>query len=228
MLAKLALLVHNKVALAAIGVALLGGGSAAAAVAVAHGTISLPGQSAAQHSSGTPTPKAGDNSADHDKTSLEGVLQAYNAGAGTIVVRGDHDSAATTFKVNASTDVVGYKASHLSDLAASIGQKVQVQATRQSGGSLLATKVTVEGPGTGNGGGSDQSTLTGTVVSVNTSAGSFVLRRPDGTKITVTVSAKTEFKGSLGKLSDLKAGQHVTLRGGMQSTGAFAASSVEG
>ena len=227
MLAKLALLVHNKVALAAIGVALLGGGRAAAAVAVTHGTLTLPGQSAAQHSS-TPTPKAGDNSADHDKTSLEGVLQAYNAGAGTITVLGVNDSAATTFEVNASTDVVGFEASHLSDLAKSIGQKVQVQATRQSNGSLLATKVTVQGPGTGNGGGSDQSTLTGTVVSVNTSAGSFVVRRPDGTKITVTVSAQTEFKGSLSKLSDLKAGEHVTLQGSMQSSGAFAASSVEG
>jgi hypothetical protein len=55
------------------------------------------------------------------------------------------DKSATTIHVNSKTEVNGEHASSLKDLSKNIGQKVQVQATRQSGGTLLAWKITIEG-----------------------------------------------------------------------------------
>lgn len=50
-----------------------------------------------------------------------------------------------TIAVNSATKVNGVQAMSLADLAKNIGHKVQVQATRERNGSLVAWKVTVEG-----------------------------------------------------------------------------------
>jgi uncharacterized protein DUF5666 len=51
----------------------------------------------------------------------------------------------TTITVNADTKLDGQRASTLADLARAIGRKVQVQAQKQSNGSLVAWKITVLG-----------------------------------------------------------------------------------
>src|SRR5215469_3149447 len=225
MLSKLATLVQSKVALAAVGAVLVAGaGTAAAMVASSHSSTS--GDHAA---TSTHTSQGSDNGADHGHTvSIEGVLKGYDGGAGTISVVEQHDKTATTVCVNSKTEVNGAHASKLSDLSAAVGHKVQVQATKESSGScsLLAWKVTVEGAD-GASGGSDngQKTVDGAVTSVGSA--SFVIKLSDGTSETVTVSAQTRFSGRASKLADLKAGEKVVVHGTDQSSGVFAAASVE-
>jgi hypothetical protein len=141
--------------------------------------------------------------------------------------------------VDDKTLVNGDQATSLADLTHSLKHRVQVQADKQSDDSLLAWKVTVGGvanPNGGNGGsngsnGSNgnvgQRPVVGTVVSVDITASSFVLKASDGTTVTVTVSTTTTFQGSVHSLADLKDNAHVTVRGASQTNGTIAATSVE-
>lgn len=65
----------------------------------------------------------------------------------------------------------------------------------------------------------------GTVTSIG--AGSFVLKRGDGSSITVAVTAQTQFKDDLHAFSDLKVGAQVEVKGRMQPNGMLAATSIE-
>lgn len=233
MTAKLLALVHNKIALAVIGVMLVGGSGAAVAAAT-HGQLGLASSAAAQS---THTSKADDNSGNHAHTvSIEGKLTAYDTNAKTISVQTEDSKSPTTIKVDANTRVNGEHASSLKDLTSAVGHGVQVQATKQSDNSLLAWKITVQGNDTetnsgdehGSGNGSQtaqQHMIAGTVVSVGTS--SFTVKLPDGTTKTVTVSSSTQFEGAAHHLSDLKAGMRVAAQGTDQSDGTFAATQVE-
>ena len=227
MLSKLATLVQSKVALAVLGAVLVTGGGAAALAASSHSSTQGDRSAASTH-----TPEASDTGADHGHTvSVEGTLKGYDSGAGTISVVEQHDSAATTICVNAKTEVNGAHASKLSDLAAAIGHKVQVQATKESSGScsLLAWKVTVEGAdgdnSNGDNGHNGQKTIDGAVTSVG--KGSFAVKLSDGTTETVTVSAQTRFAGRAHDLAGLKTGDKVVVQGTDQGGGVFAATSVE-
>jgi hypothetical protein len=215
--------VKSKAALAVVGVLVLGGATAVGLTATGHST--------------TQTANQGSDAASHAHTiSVEGVLQGYNAGASTISVVEHGDTSATTIDVNSKTEVNGEHASSLGDLSKVIGHKVQVQATSQSSGALLAWKITVEaatdsnGQGQGNdhgqGHGQDQQTeLHGTVTSVG--ATSFVIKLLDGGTKMVTVSSTTHFAGHAHKLSELKVGDTVSVHGSSQSNGTVAAASVE-
>lgn len=230
MTAKLLTLLHSKVALAVIGV-LLVGGSGAAVVAANHGQ-NPSSQSSAE---ATHTPNAHAASGDHAHTvSINGKLTAYDASAKTISVKPSDGSSSTTISVDANTNVNGQHASSLADLTKAVGHDVQVQADKQSNGSLLAWKITVQGDdsdhGAGNGGnGNDGNSgqhrvITGTVASVGTS--SFTVTLPDGSSKTVTVSSSTEFAGAAHSLSGLKHGMHVIVQGTDQSNGTIAASQI--
>src|SRR5260370_12723774 len=191
MLTKLITLAQGKAALAVLGVVLVGGGSAAVALAATHSA--LPGQnssSASQDNNG----KSADTNHGHT-VSLEGVLKAYDAGAHAISVLKAGATAATSVAVNADTRVNGEHASSLADLAKNIGHKVEVSATTQTNGSLLAWKVTVQGADSdeGDGGASDdhsgqhpQHEAEGKIASVGN--GSVVLTPGNGTKMTVVVN----------------------------------------
>jgi hypothetical protein len=156
------------------------------------------------------------------------VLKGYDASGNTISVLGNGATSATTIDVNSSTTVNGVHATALADLSKAIGKKVQVQATKQTDGTLLAWKITVEaatatpGPGQGQG---QQVELVGTVSSVGTT--SFVLTLPNGSTKTVTVSGATLFAGRAHKLGDLKKGDSVSVHGTTQSDGTVAATAVE-
>jgi hypothetical protein len=183
------------------------------------------------------TPEAGKSASSHAHTvSLEGLLKAYDATANTISVLDNGATSATTIDVNSSTTVNGVHATTLADLAKAIGRKVQVQATKQTDGRMLAWKITVEaatgsqGPGTGQGTGpgqgqGQQTELQGTVANVGMT--SFVLTLPNGSTKIVTVSSATLFAGRAHKLGDLKKGDVVSVHGTTQSDGTVAATSVE-
>ena len=138
-----------------------------------------------------------------------------------------------TITVNKDTRVNGDQASTLADLAKNVGHKVEVQAEKQSDGSLVAWKVTVGGVEGGDSShstsGGDNATsqthvLSGTIKSVGT--GSFVIS-VDGTSKTVTVNGQTQFRGMAHSAADLKAGVRVTVVGSTQTDGSFLATSVE-
>jgi len=69
---------------------------------------------------------------------------------------------------------------------------------------------------------------TGSVVSMDASGSSFMLKQSDGSTVQVTVSSTTIFDGGLTKLGDLKAGMTVEVKGAKQSDGTVAASRVHG
>lgn len=146
---KLLTLAHGKVLAAVAGAVLLVGGGTVAAFAATHthgglGSLLAPSAPAGPH--GHSTPEAGDHGDQHE-IGIEGVLKSYTAGTsgGTITVLAEGQTTATTITVNAQTRVNGEHASSLTDLTAAVGHKVQVQATKQSDGTLLAWKVTVQG-----------------------------------------------------------------------------------
>ena len=238
MVGKALLVVKSKLTLTILGVVLVGGGGTAVAVTATGGHVPvLSTLVGSAHHAATKTPDAGSSASSHAHTvSLEGVLKGYDATANTISVMANGATSATTIDVNASTTVNGVHASTLADLTSAGGHKVQVQATKQSDGTLLAWKVTVEaatgsqGPGQGQGPGQSQgqpTELQGTVLSVGMTSSSFVLTLPDGSTKTVTVSAATLFAGRAHKLTDLKKGDAVSVHGTTQGDGTFAATSVE-
>lgn len=227
MLKQLALLVQNKIALAAIGTALVAGGGAAT-VAVVHNNAA--DQSQAAHA--TATAESSANAGSHAHTiAVEGTITLVT-GDTSIKVKPRDGSAEETILVNKDTKVNGDRASSLSDLK--IGQHVQVQATKQSDDSLLAWKITVQGtpegtPGSGNGSGNgsqNAQAVHGTVVSVDVSGSSFVLKLDDGSTVTVTVNASTTFDGRAHKLADLAKGMGVAVQGTTQSDGSILAGHV--
>ena len=221
MLGKAALLVKSKVAIAVLGVVLAGSGGTAALAATGH-LPSLPatanaGQSANDHG----------NSGNHGHTvGIEGVLNSYNAGAGTISVLAQNATTATSVSVNAQTRVNGADATQLSDLSANIGHKVQVQADKQSDGSLVAWKITVEGASaTPNAGSASRREVAGTVTSV--SGTGFVVKVAGGGAVTVVTDDKTAITSAAGNLTDIKVGARVEVHGATQSDGSFLASSIQ-
>jgi len=219
MLKRLTLLLQHKLALAAIGVIVIGGGGTAAALAAAHSGAPANGPQATAH---------GDDDNGHIE-GIEGTLKAYDAGAKTITVLPEHAKATQTIAVNGNTRVNGEHASSLTDLANAAGHKVEVQATKQSDGSLLALKITLEGVPQGNGDDDDnhnERDISGKVQSVDLGGASFVVLLDDGSTVTVHVSSSTEFEGHGHGLGDLVKGQVVEVHGTAQSDGSIAASRV--
>lgn len=228
MLAKIASTLPSKLALAALGGALIiGGGATAMAAGHSH------------HATHETTSSA--NGKHAHTVGLVGTLKAYDAGAGTITVDGkkasdgdEHSgdsstgsnsstSATGTFTiaVNSATRVNGEHAKTLADLAKAIGSKVQVQALDDGKGNLTAWKVTV--------GGKDEDQQAGhykgTIGTVDTNASTFTLQPEQGNPLTIHVSPQTSFEGVAG-LADLKSGMKAEVRGTQQPDGSIEASKV--
>lgn len=229
MLTRLLALVHSKIALATLGVLLVAGSGAAVAAATHSQSPTVQASSTTSH-----TPDASDGKGDHaHSVALEGKLTAYSASSHTIAVQAKDSGKATTVNVDANTRVDGEHANSLKDLTGAIGHDVQVQATKQSNGSLLAWKITVQGidakhgsddgeDGTGDDG--QQHAVAGTITAV--SASSFTVKLANNSSVTVTASASTQFDGTVHSFRDLKMGMHVSVQGLMQSNGDFAATRI--
>lgn len=251
MLAKLAILLQSKVAVAVLGAVIVGStGATVAAAATGHLPLI---QSRATATATAETDHAkGNGDQSHDEVSLVGTLKSYDAAKNTITVLGEHDAesnaentatpeatqdakpeathtavvdaAPTTFKVDSNTKVNGNHATTLADLSKAIGHKVEIQAGKQADGTLLARKVTVQGPGEQESGDQHNDEVQGAVVSV--AADSFVVKGEDGKQVTVRVSAQTKFAGALHSISDLKMGERVDVKGNAQSDGSVVANVV--
>lgn len=106
MVSKALLVVKSKVALAVLGVLVVGG--AGTAVAAAAMGAQVPVLSGFMGHSSPKTRDTGSDAASHAHTiSVEGVLTGYNADANTISVVEHGDTSATTIEVNSHTEVNG-------------------------------------------------------------------------------------------------------------------------
>jgi Domain of unknown function (DUF5666) len=170
-----------------------------------------PGAEATENT--TKTPGAGDN---EDAAKNDANMTAVS---GPIAVA-----------VTKDTRVTGADVTTLADLCHHLKERVEAQTTKGANGAFIAWKVTLLGGGQ-NGSGSNGSgaaqdvTLQGTIKSVDLAKSSFTLTTPTG-DVTVIVSAKTEFDGSIHALAQAKAGAHATVRGVKQADGSVAASRI--
>lgn len=225
MLAKLALLVQSKVALAVLGAGILATGGTAAALAATGHMPRFAGAAAAQRQvrQGA-NDKATKTPASHAQTvAIVGTLSAYDAGAKTITVNPADGSAAITVAVNDQTRVNGERASSLADLTAAVGRGVQVQADKQTDGSLVAWKITVQGAGSANAG--QQREVTGTVTGVT--GNQLVVKLQDGTSLTVVVGTGATVAGAAKDVASIKAGVRIQAHGTMQADGTLLADRVQ-
>ncbi len=146
-----------------------------------------------------------------------------------------------TITVNSNTRINGDgdRAIKLADLASYAGHRVQVQAEKQSDGSYVAWKVTVQGADSDGSHGGNGSTSTshvptvsvqvnglqGTVKSVGT--GSIVIQLADGSTKTVIINSQTQFKGTYNGAASLKTGVKVNIQATTQADGTLVATSIE-
>lgn len=221
MLGKAALLVKSKVAIAVLGVLVAGTGGAVALAATGH----MPSLPALPNATQAANSHTNDNNHAHT-VAIEGTLKAYDSGAKTISVLANNATSATTISVDGQTLVNGARATQLSDLTANIGHKVQVQATKQSNGSLLAWKITIGGAPDDHSQGTDnRHQIVGTITSVN--ANGIVVKLATGHEVTVTVDGQTSFVGAASNLAAIKVGMRAEVQGTIQNDGSMQASNIQ-
>lgn len=228
MFAKLAALLHSKIALASVGAVLVAGGGAVVATATG-ATSRLPLASFAQNGShdhgnddATKTPTGGGESQER-----HGVVASVNSAGATFVLTVTKEdtktSSSLTVRVTSDTKFEGVTKS-VADLKA--GMAVEVGGALQADDSFLATKVEA-GNGAENDNDEDDNhpvaEVSGVVVTVG--ATSFTLNGEHGTA-TITVSSATTFEGVKG-IADLKTGMRVQARGAKQANGSIAAQQVQ-
>jgi len=164
--------------------------------------------------------QAVDSPRGHADEEIEGLVQAIDGGAGTLTVL-DQRLGAIRIQTDADT-LVRRGDSTISLLDIQVGQRVHVKALQQDDGSFLATEVLLENENIGG-----QREVSGTVSSVDASAGSFVVDA-GGTTITVETDSRTTYKkrGSPASFSDVTAGSSVEVKGILQSDGTILARQV--
>lgn len=164
-------------------------------------------------------------------TAVNGTVNGYHeqnteteTGGGRTI--GQHTEGTPSARSDNGEDQPG----SLSNLAAAIGHKVQVQANK-SGSNWVAGKVTIESaPGDqGDGQGDNQSrqVVAGKVKSIGTT--SFIvttLRNGAPADVTVDVDSTTHFSGAVSSLGRLKVGMLVLVVGMKNSDGSVQASMV--
>jgi hypothetical protein len=247
MFAKLAALLHSKIALAIIGATFVAGTGAVVATATG-ATSRLPQAFFAQngsHPGDDDTTKTPGGVGEHQET--HGVVASVNSAGSSFTLTVTHEandneggagdehgtptakSTPTTstlvVKVTADTKFEGVTKS-FADLKA--GMEAEVGGAAQSDGSFLAAKVEASN---GNDDENDndeddhqQADVTGAVATVG--ATSFTIKDEKGAMTTVTVSNTTAFEGVKG-IADLKVGMRVEVRGMKQSNGSVAAQHVQ-
>lgn len=219
MLAKAAVFIRTKSVLAVLGAVLVAGGGSAVALAATHGN---PGQLLSGFAA--PTHTAHDTPQDDqgDHASAEGTLTTYVAPSGgslgSVTIK-QADGTSVTFTVNDDTRVNGTHANALADLPGVVGSRVQVQAQKQTDGSELATKITVQGS-------TNSVELHGVIASVNVAGHSFVLTTADSS-VTIAVTGDTKFSHDSGGLAGLRIGAQVNVQGVKQPSGSVIASHIE-
>jgi hypothetical protein len=156
----------------------------------------------------------------HAGEEIEGLVQSVNAGAGSLVVV-DQRLGTVTVTISASTILrKGNAAITLSILAS--GMRVHVKAMLQGDGTYLATEILLQDQNVGG-----ESEAEGSVASVNSAAGTFVVTTASG-PITVRTGPSTTYKkkGSTASFADIAVGVMVEAEGTLQSDGSILARKV--
>ena len=156
----------------------------------------------------------------HADEEIEGLVQAIDAGAGTLTVL---DQRLGTVRIQTDADTVvrqGDATISLSDIE--VGMRVHVKALAQDDGTFLATEVLLQSEKVGG-----QREVSGTVASIDSSAKSFAVDT-GGTTIGVDTDSRTTYKkrGGPASFADVVTGASVEVKGILQSDGTVLARQV--
>ena len=156
----------------------------------------------------------------HAGEEIEGLVQAIDSGAGTLTVL-DQRLGAALVHVDGNTIVRnGDAAIPLSQIQ--VGMRVHVKALQQDDGSFLATEVLLQNQNVGG-----MREVSGTVSSVDTGAGSFVMDT-GGTSVTIQTDSSTHYqkRGGPGSFADVVQGAAVDVKGVLRSDGTILARQI--
>ena len=156
----------------------------------------------------------------HAGEEIEGRVQSVNVGAGSVVVL-DRRLGTVTVVIGTSTILRKGNATITLSMLAS-GMSVHVKSMLQADGTYLATEILLQDENAGG-----ESEAEGSVASINSAAGSFVVTTASG-PITVRTGPSTTFKkkGSAASFSDITVGAMVEAEGTLQSDGSILARKV--
>ena len=152
---------------------------------------------------------------------IEGLVQALDSGAGTLTVL-DQRLGAVVVHVDTNTVVSnGDTAIPLSQIQ--VGMSVHVKALQQDDGTFLATEVLLQNQNVGG-----MREVSGTVTSVDSGAGTFVLDAGGGTSVAIATDASTHYqkRGGAGSFSDVVMGAAVDVKGVLRSDGTILARQI--
>lgn len=157
----------------------------------------------------------------HAGEEIEGLVQAIDSGAGTLTVL-DQRLGAVVVHTDGNTIVRnGDTTIPLSQIQ--VGMRVHVKALQQDDGSFLATEVLLQNQNVGG-----MREVSGTVSSVDSGAGSFVLDAGGGTSVTIQTDSSTHYqkRGGAGSFADVVMGAAVDVKGVLRSDGTILARQI--
>ena len=156
----------------------------------------------------------------HAGEEIEGLVQALDAGAGTLTVLDQRLGAVSIVTDDATLIRRGNTTITLDAIA--VGNRVHVKALAQEDGTFLATEILLQNEHVGG-----SRSFSGSIVSIDAAAGSFVVAA-SASNVTVTTNASTRFhrRGGQAAFSDLAVGAGVEVRGTLQADGSVLASMV--
>jgi hypothetical protein len=254
MLAKLAVLLHSKIALAIAGAVLVAGTGAVVATftgATAYLPNAFFAQHGSQHDEGTQTSEDDDATktpggvGDHQER--DGIVASVNSAGSSFVLTikheagdssedtgGEHGTPTTTPKSTPTTSTLSVNvnadttfegaAKSLADLK--VGMQAEVGGALQADGSFLATKVEAGNDAENDNDEDDNHQQADVSGAIATIGGSSFTLKDEHETVTVTVSHATTFEGVKG-VADLKVGMRVEVKGAKQSDGSIAAQRVQ-
>ena len=156
----------------------------------------------------------------HAGEEIEGLVQAIDAGAGTLTVL-DQRLGAVEILTDGATNVRrGDTTIPLDEIV--VGNRVHVKALEQADGTFLATQILLQGDRVGG-----SRSFSGTVLSIDAADGSFVVSSSSAS-ITVQTNSSTRFhrRGGQASFSDVAVGSGVEVRGTLQGDGSVLAQKV--
>ena len=156
----------------------------------------------------------------HAGEEIEGLVQAIDAGAGTLTVLDQRLGAVEILTDGATSVRRGDTTIPLDEIE--VGNRVHVKALEQDDGTFLATQILLQGDRVGG-----SRSFSGTVLSIDAADGRFVVSSSSAS-ITVQTNASTRFhrRGGQASFSDVVVGSGVEVRGTLQGDGSVLAQKV--
>ena len=154
------------------------------------------------------------------ETEVQGTVQTIDSVGMSFTVQ-EQDGTIVTVDTDANTVFrMGDQSATFADIV--VGDSVEVNGITQADGSVLASRVNIEAPET------EPVEVEGTVSSIDTTAGTFVVSTDSG-DVTVDTNASTQWhgQGHPSGIGDLAVGDHVQVEGTMQPDASVLAGSVE-